>query len=154
MATIWKKKQKNILKYSSYGECSSHLTETLALFQLLYQLRKGVFTRVRKSLAMKLQQTEVTADCAYFPAGIWLILSVNFPTSPIDCLHCFVHLRQIKIIINKPWNKSDVNLSLLFECLLYMFYVCKMCMFCIVFNFCKISFSEKPWGVTVRLTGL
>ena len=38
----------------------------------------------------------------------------------------------------------------------YTFYVCKMCMFCIVFkrNFCKIWFSEEPWGDPVRWLGL
>ena len=28
----------------------------------------------------------------------------------------------------------------------YMFYVCKMCMLCIVFNLCQIWLSEKLWG--------
>ena len=38
----------------------------------------------------------------------------------------------------------------------YMFYVCKMCMFGngIVFNLCQIWSSEKPRGDPVRLTGL
>ena len=36
----------------------------------------------------------------------------------------------------------------------YMFYVCKMWMFCVVFNFYKIWLSEKPWGDRVRLTEL
>ena len=33
--------------------------------------------------------------------------------------------------------------------IMFMFYVSKMCMFCIVLNLCNIWSSEKPWGVTL-----
>ena len=34
-----------------------------------------------------------------------------------------------------------------------MFYVCIMCMFCIIFNLCEICTCEKPGGDPVWLTG-
>ena len=48
--------------------------------------------------------------------------------------------------------KTGIRKGLTFGLYLYMFYVCKMCMFCIVFNL--IWLSEKPWGDPVRLAGL
>ena len=48
----------------------------------------------------------------------------------------------------------QIRLYNMFICLHGWFYVCKMCMFCIVFNFSNISISKKPRGDHVRMTGL
>ena len=83
-------------------------------------------------------------------------------------VHSFIYF-FVKMILKLPTERAMVAASPNFIChffmraipkrltfglWLYMIYVCKMCMFCVVFNLCKILFSKKSRGDPVGWLGI
>ena len=88
--------------------------------------------------------------------NILTIITLTFFVNQSICAETFFHL-MLCFMDDKVFEMNSIESiteGTNFRIMFIMVYVCKRRMFCIVFNFCPIWVSEKPWGDDpVRLMG-